>query len=319
MEYFLLFGLTSGLLVTFALAFLSTMLPSNWKGVFAYLSEEECPKWWLNLHKTFTYMASVFFLLLAIICAYLPLAIEAYKNAAPAIVMLTGIALFTSVMGLWFAHKLLGMEYKWFCKSGFLGIQSYSANAYEDFSKENGRGIGYLLRALTNFQGHLKRNQLKNDELETTIKILRCIYVFKFQVPYDDLKELAFAAERLPSIESFDSALLEFNKCQAISWSKDFQAIDVKKRPPFEWIAGIAALLAAFTFVPETTRSTILGYLGQWSTDNFLFILGFAFILGVSIMVSIDSEYRINPLRDSFQQSKGQNNNFKDQVSKNEN
>jgi hypothetical protein len=202
-----------------------------------------------------------------------------YKSSFPIVFLLTGIALFFSVMALWFANRLIGMGYRWFCKGGFLGIESFSALAYQSFEKKSTKGISYLLSSLTMFQDHLKRNELENKELLQAIKTLRCFYVFKFEIPFVDLKELAFSAERLPSIESFDNALSKFNTCQTVDWSKNFQAIELKRRPPFEWIGAIAAIIAAFTFVPESTRSVVLGYLSQWSNDNILFVIGVFFLL----------------------------------------
>jgi hypothetical protein len=156
----------------------------------------------------------------------------------------------------------------------------------------------YLLSALLMFQEHLKRHRLENEKLSRTISILRSVYVFRFKIPYEDLKDLAFATARLPSIESFDVALSAFNESQTLKWANNFKSIETKRRAPVEWVVAVAAIIAALTFLPEATRTVALSYVNSWSVANIFVLIGFSFFFVVGTMFLIDREYRTNPLKD---------------------
>jgi hypothetical protein len=293
-------GIGVTFVITLALisVYLSYLQPFAWTGIFSYMSDdEEGPKWWMRIHVTFILMMFVFFMF-GIFSFWSVLYYPIDNSALATQFMVTVTTVFFSVIGMWGINRVIGMGYKWLLKGEFLGIISFSGRAGGLFSDKNPKGIWYLLSALLMFQEHLKRHRLENEQLTRTISILRSIYVFRFKIPYEDLRELAFATARLPSIESFESALSTFNASQTMKWADNFKSIENKKRAPIEWVAAVAAIIAALTFLPESTRTVALSYVTSWSVTNIFVLIGFSFFFTTAVMFLLDREYRANPLKD---------------------
>jgi len=277
---------------------ISALLPTGWKGIFSSLDNREIPKWWFRLHMLFTYTSGPLFLGIAILIAMIPLYLQGYGTEFPSVFMMTGISLLFSLLGLWWTQLVVGMGYKWFCKGTSLGIESLSSLAYQAFEKKRIKGIGYLLKALLMVQEYLRSHQLKNEELEKAIVTLRCFYVLKSEIPFETLEALALVLERFPSIESLPEALTSFNESEAIKSLTTFKSIQKANRAPIEWIIAIASIIAALSFVPESTRAIVLGYLGSaWSIDSIQVLVGLFFFGAAGIIAFMDEDYRINPIR----------------------
>lgn len=279
--------------------FVSILLPTRWNGIFSSLDCREIPKWWLRLHMLFTYTSGVLFMGIAVLIAMVPLYLQGYGTTFPSVFMMTGVSLFFSLLGLWCTHLVVGMGYKWFCKGRSLGIASLSALAYQALEKKRITGTEYLLDALLMFREYLRSHQLKNEELEKAIGTIRCFHVLKSEIPYETLQALALVLERFPSVESLPEALITFNESSAIKSLTTFKSIQKAGRAPIEWIVAIASIITALSFVPESTRALVLGYLGSiWSVDSIQVLVGFFFFGVAAIIASMDGDYRINPIRE---------------------
>jgi hypothetical protein len=229
----------------------------------------------------------------------IPLLVQSYGIVFPSVFMLTSVAFLLSLLGLWETQLVIGMGYKWFCKGTFLGIQSLSSLAFEAFKKKRIRGTRYLLNALLMSQEYLRHYGLKNEELEKTIGTIRCFYILKSEIPYETLQALALVLEHFPSIESLPEALITFNESSAVKALTTFKSIQKTRRAPIEWIIAIASIITALSFVPESTRTLFLGYLGSvWTVDSIQFFVGIFFFIVAAIITSTDSDYRINPIRE---------------------
>jgi hypothetical protein len=276
---------------------LSQPFSVEWKGIFSSLDESDVPKWWARLHMLFSYVTSSVFIGTAIFSVIVPFYLHAYDQSLPTVIMLTGVTLFLSIIGLWHTHLIVGMGYKWFCKGTSLGIQSLSALGYEAFEKKDSRGIEYLLDALRMFQEYLRRQQLENEELNKAIGIMGCFNIFKSEIPYETLQALSLVMERFPSVESLPGALSTFNSSKEVEALTTFKAVQKTGRPPIEWILVIASVLAALTFVPESTRTVALGYLQSiLSVASIQISVGIFFFASAAIVGSLDADLRISPV-----------------------
>lgn len=247
----------------------------------------------------FTFTTGVLFMGIAVLSAILPLYLQSYGTAFPSVFMMTGVAFFFSLLSLRQTHLVVGMGYKWFCKGTSLGIRSLSALAYEAFEKKDKKGTEYLLGALLMFQEYLRGHQLKNEDSENTIGTIRCFYIFKSEIPYETLQELALVLEQFPSVESLPEALITFNESSAVKSLTTLKSIRKPNRAPIEWIAAIASIITALSFVPESTRTLVLGYLGSiWSVTSIQILVGFFFFGAAMIVASMDGDYRFNPIRE---------------------
>ena len=281
------------LLITF---FASRIFTVKWRGIFSLLKDGEATETWLLLHSLFTSIIGRIYPWIALIASLIPLFSVAHINRFPTTFMFVWIILLFSVIGLWSLHLIIGMGYRWLCKGTTLGIQSFSVFALQHLKNKQRKGIAYLLKAFLLLKDCLKHEELELKELNNAIKAARCFLQFQSKIPYEHLQMLALELKRFPSMEHLPRTLSTFNRNPKVKWTESFTETKRTKRKVLELIVVIATVLSGLTFLPETTRSTLLEILQSvGSAENIETAMGF-FLFAVTVHISsLAATYYLTP------------------------
>ena len=289
-------GLLSSLLFVLVIFSASRPITFSWRGIFSHLKEGEATKTWLLLHSLFTSAIGNIYPLVAVISSMTPLFVADFVHLFPETWLFAWMISLFSIIGLWALHLIIGMGYRWFCKGTMIGIQSFTSLAIQHLRNKQRKGIAYLLKAFLLLRDCLKHEELELQELNDAIKATRCFLQFKSEIPYDSLEMVAVELERFPSLEHLPRALSTFNRSTSVQWTGRFAVTQRTKRSVLELLVIVATVLSGLTFLPETTRSSLLEILqSAGSTQNIQIVMGF-FLLIVTVYISMLVEpYKLSP------------------------
>lgn len=292
---FLLVGfyIVFALLVVFSLA--SKFWPETEFLIFSKLTKCERARTWLTLHALFTNVSSSFYPIIGVVSSFAPLFVPAISDQFPIVFMLTWMTVFLDIIALWFCHMVLGMGYNWFCKGTGIGISSLSFAASKELQSRKPAGIRHLLQALLWLRDCLGREQLNLRTIDETIKVARCLLLFKEKIPYSDLLAISKELNKYPKIEEFPRTLVSFNAQTSVQWAHSFGTAERNRRTPLEYIIAVATILTALTFVPEAARNTLFGILQSLgSPGNVMIIIGAFFISIIVYLSNRDEPYHLS-------------------------
>ena len=158
------------------------------------------------------------------------------------------------------------------------------------------KGITYLRKALLMLKNNFGHENLELEELNSTIKALKCFAEFESEIPYDSLQTLALELKRFPSIEHLPKVLSTLNESPKVRWTGRFTVLEKTRRKLLELIVVVAAVLSGLTFLPETIRNTLVEILQSvGSVENIQLIMGFVLVATMLYITSRIGTYDLNP------------------------
>jgi hypothetical protein len=286
---------------SFLVAFfvVSRFTSTPWEGLFSKMEGCERARTWMRLHAFFTNIACGFYPIIAVGSLVVALYYPATSSRFPEVFMLTWMIVFLDLITLWFFHSILGMGYEWFCKGTKVGIFSLSFAASKELKNKKSVGMQHLIKALLMFRDFLQREQLELKAVDDTIKIVRCLLLFKSKIPYNTLRKVSRELDRFPFVEKLPSVLTSFSAQASVGWASAFCTKQMKGRTLLEYVLVAATVLTSLTFIPEESRKALLDTLQTLSSSgNVMLIIGTFFLFIMIYIQSQDTSYRLG-LRES--------------------
>jgi hypothetical protein len=269
----------------------------SWKGIFSHLTDEEARRTWLLLHSFFTFSVGKVYPVVTFIASVAPLYLGSSESAFSTNLMLTWALFLFSIIGLWGLHLWIGMGYRWLCKGTSIGIRSFSGAALYYLEKKDQKGTKYLQTALLLLRDFLAYEELKLEELNNTLKAVRCFLRLESEIPYERLQIVALELTRFPSVERLPLVLSQFTRNPKVEWTGSLAVTEKTKRTTLEVVVVIATVLSGLTFLPETARNALLATLQSVGTlENIQIIIGGFLVIVTGYIISLIGAYYLDPL-----------------------
>jgi len=297
-EIFMSFGITISFLLLLTTWSISDAIDGRRRGIFSRLKDDEVTITWLLLHSLFTTTNKIC-IALGVISSFGPLFLVPTSTAFPTSFMVTWMIVSFTIVGLQRLFVLVGMGYRWFCKGRVLGTQSFADVAIKYLRRKEREGIAYLQRACHLLRRNLEYGNLELPELNTTIKIVRCLLSFRSEIPYDCLQMVASELKKTPNLECLPKTLSIFNESPHVRWTETFCEVKERKRRIQELIIIIIMLASAFaTILPENSKMVLIETLSSiGSVENIVFLAGFVLMVVTTHIVSLDESFHLGPLK----------------------